>query len=118
MITIHHHGRAAVYVARGRATLAPLADALERDHPVRRWLACIAFYALDVEDGHLAGPYTSARAEHFARCALMPDTEFAALERHPDAVLAEHFNVPLDQVGEKRVDLRALRASGVEPLAH
>jgi Zn-dependent peptidase ImmA (M78 family) len=67
----------------------------------------MAFFARDVMSGRLPGPYSGRRAEHFARCALLPDEEFAALERFPEAVLAEYFNVPLEQVAEKRVDLEA-----------
>jgi hypothetical protein len=70
-------------------------------------LTCMAFFARDVASGRRPGSYSARRAEHFARCALLPDEEFAALERFPEPVIAEYFNVPLDQVTEKRVDLEA-----------
>jgi hypothetical protein len=38
----------------------------------------------------------------------MPDAEFCELADLPDAWLAEAFNVPLNQIAEKRDDLRAL----------
>lgn len=40
----------------------------------------------------------------YARCALIPDADF---ERHaalPDVMLAERYNVPLEQIAEKRLD--------------
>lgn len=107
MLLITHQGRPAAIVARRRAYLLPSVALLEVDHPHRRWVTCLAFFAHDIANGCLPGPYSTRRAEHFARCALIPDDEFQALGRFPDSVLAEYFNVPLDQVAEKRVDLKA-----------
>ena len=105
MLTISYGGRPALYVADSRACFTPSIIALERDHPVRRWVACLGFYALDVHDGHQPGPYTPDRAERFARVALMPELEFRALADRDDATLAERFNVPLEQVGSRRDEL-------------
>lgn len=84
------------------------------DHPTRRWVACLTFFAGDVLDGRLRGPYSDPRAAHFGRCALLPDDEFVAVHAYSDAALAEHFNVPLEQIAEKRRDLWV--ASAVCPL--
>ncbi len=107
MLLITHQGRPAAIVARHRAYLLPSVALLEVDHPRRRWVTCLAFFARDVANGRLRGPYSTRRAEHFARCALIPEDEFLGLERFPDSVLAEYFNVPLDQVAEKRLDVQA-----------
>jgi hypothetical protein len=107
MLIITYTGRPAAVVARGRAHLLPSIALLEPEHPRRRWVTCMAFFARDVAAGRLPGPYTARRAEHFARCALLPDEEFVALERFPNPVLSEYFNVPLEQVSEKRVDIDA-----------
>lgn len=109
MLIITYEGRPAALVVRGRAYLLPPLALLEPEHPRRRWTTCMAFFARDVANGRLSGPYSLRRAEHFARCALMPDDEFAPLDRFPDPVLAEYFNVPLEQVGEKRADVDAQR---------
>ncbi len=109
MLIITYTGRAVAVVVRRRAYLLPSMTTLEPEHPRRRWATCMAFFACDVASGLLPGPYTTRRAEHFARCALLPDEEFLPVEPFPDAVLAEYFNVPLDQVAEKRADLEAAR---------
>src|SRR5206468_707536 len=70
MLVIHHRGRAAAFVTSESAGFAANVATLEADHPIRRWVACLAFFALDVLEGRLPGPYTPARAEYFARCAL------------------------------------------------
>lgn len=57
--------------------------------------------------GHIRGPFRQTRADHFARCALIPDTEFGPVQDVHDAAIAEHFNVPLEQIGEKRLDVLA-----------
>ena len=109
MLIITYERRPAAIVVRNRAYLLPSAAMLEVDHPRRRWVTCIAFFVRDVVSGKLDGPYTARRAEHFARCALMPEDEFLPLERYPEAVVAEYFNVPIEQVAERRADIEAAR---------
>ena len=119
MLIITYNGRPAAVVARGRAHLLPTVALLEPEHPRRRWVTCMAFFARDVSAGRLPGPYSTRRAEHFARCALLPDEEFRQIERYPEAVIAEYFGVPLEQVAEKRADLEAARhLSAVHPAEH
>jgi hypothetical protein len=60
-VIISYCRRPALHVAKGLACFASWVTALERDHPVCRWIACLGFYALDVQDGHQPGPYTSER---------------------------------------------------------
>jgi hypothetical protein len=112
VLLIDYRGRPAAWICVGRAELFPSVAALEADHPIRRWVTCLAIFALDVEGGRIRGPFTQPRADHFARCALLPDEEFAPLAGHDDVTLAEHFNVPLEQVAEKRMDLVAIGLHG------
>lgn len=107
MLIITYERRPAAIVVRNRAYLLPSTAVLEVDHPRRRWVTCMAFFARDVASGKLEGPYSTRRAEHFARCVLMPEDEFVALVRYPGVVLAQYFNVPIEQIAEKRADLEA-----------
>lgn len=108
MILIRHDGRPAAWVAGSKTAFAPWIDVLEADHPTRRWVACKAIFAMHVLDGTLPAAYTDERADLFARGALLPNALFCELADLPAAWLAEHFNVPLPQIAEKRDDLRAL----------
>ena len=111
MVTVSYRGRAAVHVFGSRATLTAFGESLERDHPIRRWVTCMTFYALDVHDGHLPGPYSECEAERFARAVLMPSDEFLVLAGCEDVDLADYFNVPLEQVARRRLELSACRSS-------
>ena len=108
MLLIRYQGRVSAVVRPNAVQLLPHIDALEGDHPERRWVFCLSLFALDVLDRRIQGPYTDFRAALFARHALIPDGEFGALQDCDDAELAEHFNVPLAQILEKRADLEAL----------
>jgi hypothetical protein len=108
VLLVHHQGKPAAWVVNGRIELYPRIAVLEREHPARRWTTCVAIFALEILSGHIRGPFDQARADHFARSALVPDAEFQSLARATDAALAEHFNVPLEQMAEKRLDLLAL----------
>lgn len=105
MHVVTYRDRPAAYIADGSARLAPSIEALELDHPIRRWATCLGYFALSVDDGSIPGEYTAGRAGHFARCALIPQDSFLALDDHDDAILAEHFGVPLEQIAERRFDM-------------
>lgn len=107
VLLIHHQGKPAAWVANGRIELYPRIAVLEPEHPSRRWATCRAIFALEILSGRIRGPFDQARADHFARSALVPDAEFRSLAAASDAALAEHFNVLLEQVREKRLDLFA-----------
>lgn len=119
VIVIDRQGRPAAVVTRAGVQLAAQIAALKPDHPIRRWVACKAFFAGDVLAGRLCGPYSERRAEHFARCVLIDDDHLAAvLAADPnisDAALAEHFAVPIEQFAEKRQDINALYARERDP---
>lgn len=85
---------------------APVVEALETDHPRRRFAAMLALVAGVMQTGPDAEPYDAARAAFYARYILIPDTSFvlhAAVES--DAQLAERFNVPLEEIAAKRADI-------------
>jgi len=99
MTTIRYQGR---IVAEVSATDARIADsvgaALEPGHPVRRFVAGMCVLAMQIEEGNVDGPYTDQRAAQVVRSVTMPIEEFEALSGLADHELAEHFNVPLEQV--------------------
>lgn len=72
---------------------------------LRRFLTLMGRYAADVETGELPGPYNDQHAERYARAALIPDEDFVQLGSQSDEALAAHFEVPLEQIAQKRVDL-------------
>ena len=77
-----------------------------------RFVFGMAAYVLAIRAGSAPGPYTSARAERFARLMLIDDEEFRFLEerRIRDYLIAGHFGVPIEQVREKRLDQLADQA--------
>ena len=91
--------------------LLPPVNALEPDHPHRRFVAMLALVTREMQLGP-DDPADDALAEFYARAGLLPDEEFLRLDDgRSDAELAEHFNVPLEQVEQKRYDLAFLRPS-------
>lgn len=105
MTIIRYAGRPAAWASTAALRLLPWVEALESDHPIRRFVTCMGLSAQDVQAGHLPGPYRDSRAEHFARCVLMPDDDFVARADQIDVELAECFVVPFEQVEQKRRDL-------------
>jgi len=65
-------------------------------------------FAERVQAGKLPAPYSDARAELYARCALIDDDEFARAEADgaSDTALAARFSMPIEQIDAKRRDLR------------
>lgn len=97
-ITLSHQDRVVALAAPTRVWLAAHIEALPTGHPRKRLVAFMAFYARDILNGTLPGPYSDTDAERFARLALI-DTKVIA--RHPhtsDVQLAKHLRVPLDQL--------------------
>jgi hypothetical protein len=90
-----------------RFHLTPAVEQLDERDPLRVFVSFMAMYALRIREGAEAGPYDNARAERFARLALMDDAEFKTMvdQRLDDRLVAGHFGVPIEQVERKRVDL-------------
>jgi hypothetical protein len=108
MTLISYRGRAAAMAGRDRFYLAPhIAERADGD-PVKTFVCYLALYARDVLCGQLPGEpgrYFPARAERYARACLIPARAFLARADRPDAELAEHFNVPLEQIAARRAEL-------------
>jgi hypothetical protein len=105
MYRIRYAGRLAAVVSRRAVALAGHIEVLEPGHPLRRFVTAMALFALEVDAGELPAPYTDPLAALYGRCILIPDDEF--LERAPwsDHHLAELFDVPLEQIRLKRLDI-------------
>ena len=90
-----------------RSYLAPQIARLDAGEPLRQFVSLMAAFALLVRDGSNEGPYTDEAAERFARLALIDDEQFRVLDANglEDEVIAGHFDVPVEQVAEKRADL-------------
>ncbi len=104
---IMFEGQIAATAGARRFYLAPHVGARGLDDPLAQFVTLMAAFALRVKDGSAPGPYTDERAERFARFALIEDDEFRMLDANQldDALLAGHFDVPVDQIEFKRQDL-------------
>ena len=104
MFMLRHEDRPAAWIGGEQVAVADWVLARDISDPVRRWVFCRSFFVLELQGGRIPGVFSEARADHFARSALMPDKEFADVAGCDDAVIAEHFGVPVSQVPKKRVD--------------
>ena len=110
---INYGGSVVAYIDDDNVFLAPAVQVLERDHPRRRFISMMALIGREMQMEPGAEPYDDRLAEFYTRSALMPDEEFLRLDDgRPDRELAEHFNVPLEQVDAKRYDVAFLRPPG------
>jgi hypothetical protein len=105
-VMLRYRGEVLGFAGATRFYLVPHIERLPGDHPLVRMACLMALFACQIREGSVGGPYTDERAELYARCALIPDDEFAELERGNwgDATLADHFGVPVEQICEKRLD--------------
>ena len=104
-------------VVDGAVAFQPHIEVLEPDHPRRRFVSLLAVYAIEIQQGALPGPFRETEAAHYARCQLMPAQLVWPLLGLDDAVLAERFNLPLEQVPYRRGDLAGYRPAGAGPAA-
>jgi hypothetical protein len=112
MTLISYRGRAAAMAGPERFYLAPHIAQRPDGDPLKTFVCYLALYARDVLTGQLPdepGRYFPARAERYARACLIPTRAFLARTDRPDAELAEHFNVPLEQIPARRAELAAQR---------
>lgn len=105
MKAIVHNGELVAFANGPNIKLDPNLDALAHDHPDRRWAIALATFACLVETGQQPGPYTPDGAARFARDLLLPLPGFLACIGSTDPALALLFNLPLDQVRERRTEL-------------
>ena len=86
-------------------------EVLEEDHPRRRFTAMTALAAGVMQTGPEPESYDPEVAAYYARYILIPDTTFILhRERESDPQLAERFNVPLEQIEAKHLDLAELES--------
>ena len=105
--------RLAAAATRDRFYLAPHLEPLEEDHPDRFFVSLMCCHARDVLIGAAPAPYADAHAELYVRSVLIDDGDFAHCQHWNDALLAERYAVPLDQIPQKRRDLQ--RAERITP---
>jgi hypothetical protein len=103
-ITLTHQRRPVALAAATRVWLAAHIQALPDGHPRKRLVCFMAFFARDVLTGALPGPYSDARAEHFARLALIDPDIIAAHPHATDTQLADILAVPVEQIAAHRND--------------
>lgn len=103
--TLHYNARAVAVVADGRVHFLPALTVYEEDHPLRRFVAAMTLYLLDIDEGLLPAPPDLELARLYARAALIDEDAFRRVADDSDVALAERFNVPLDQIAERRIDL-------------
>jgi hypothetical protein len=108
MRAITYGGQLVAVVTGASVHLAPQISELPAGHPRLRLVAAMCLYSGDVDQGEVPGPYTDWAAELYARCLLIPDDEFERFAPEADEELALRFSVPIEQVGEKRRDLRQI----------
>jgi hypothetical protein len=105
-VVVRYGGEVAAVATQHRVLLAPSFSALEGDHPRRRFVAAVALVGREMTREPGAEPYSDDQAAFYARMLLIPNDAFEALcHELSDAELAEHFNVPLEQVAAKRQDI-------------
>lgn len=104
MIPIRYAGRIAA-LAEDRVHFAPHIEALEPDHPVRRFVGAMTLVARAIEQGERPGPYRDETTEQTVRAGFLPDDLFKVFRERPDWWLAEFFEVPLEQVIARRIEM-------------
>lgn len=108
MTLITYRRRAVAIAGPDRFHLAPHIAQRPNGDPLKRFVCFLALYARDVLTGQLPGEphrYLPHRGERYAREALLPHDEFAAIAHRPDREIAEHFGVPLEQIARRRNDV-------------
>ncbi len=106
MQLLSYDGAAVAVAGATRVWLAPAIDDLPCGDPLKRFVAAMCLYALDVRLELVPGPYSDQRAELYARCLLLSDRAIAAAAALSDAELAERFGVALEQARAKRGELQ------------
>jgi hypothetical protein len=106
-VVVRYAGQVVAVGREDSVLLMPSIAALERDHPRRRFIAAVALVGHEMAAEPFAEVYDDELAQFYARILLMPNDEFETLHGTMcDAEIAEHFNVPLEQVSAKRQDVQ------------
>src|SRR5512132_1677627 len=105
MARVIFYGPSPAAIAAERVYRLPPLDEFGLEHPLGRFVAWMAVYAHRVEERELPGPYDPEAAERYARQALIDEHELRTLSHLDDPALAEHFQVPVEQIYFRRADL-------------
>jgi hypothetical protein len=105
MARVIFYGPSPAAIAAERVYLLRPLDEAGLAHPLARFVAWMALYAHRVEHGELPGPHDPETAERYARQALIDQHQLRALAHLDDPALAEHFQVPVEQIHFRRADL-------------
>lgn len=105
MHELHFGGKRVAVTGCGHAYLDAQVAELPAHHPARRFVAAMCLFCLAIDEGVLAGPYDDARAEQFARVALISDDELLSSWEETDERLDARFRVPAGQVAARRFEL-------------
>lgn len=91
-------GQLAAVCSPDRVYFADWIEILELDHPVRRFVSAMCLHAGEVLNGSAAAPYSDADARRRARTRLAPVADLLDSIGATDAKLAEHLNLPLEEL--------------------
>lgn len=106
-VVVRYAGEVVAIARQDSVFLMPAIAVLELDHPRRRFVTAVALVGHQMSMEPFGEPYDDDLAQFYARILLMPNDDFGVLRgTMGDAdLLAEHFNVPLEQVAAKREDV-------------
>jgi hypothetical protein len=98
MVLVEYGGElVAVVSARRVHIVAPWLLARPAGEPELRFVAFMCAYAGQVLVGAVSGPFSSRRAERWARGALIDDDRLTAVGPKSEAEAARDLNVPVEQ---------------------
>ena len=103
MQPVTYRGQLVAGVGIEEICLSPTIGELEQDHPRRRFVLAMCLPAS--EQVRAERRYQDAVAERFARTLLMPEAAWKPAAGYSNVELAEAFNVPLEQVAQRRTEL-------------
>jgi hypothetical protein len=82
------------------------------DAPTLRFALTMCLYNGEVEAGRAPGPFSSERAEQWARWVLLGQSLDLLRHGNNDSEVAGHLQVPVEQVALARGELRSSSAAG------
>lgn len=105
MQPIYYDGHPVAMADKHRFWLTHSIELLPDGHPTKRMVLLMCSFARDVLAGELPAPYSDARAERFAREALLPVDELRARSADEDMDVALSLRVPIREVVARRAEL-------------
>jgi hypothetical protein len=102
---IGYDDRLAAFADWDDVEFAPWIEALDPEHPTRRFVAAMCEFLHEAERARIELPGAPEAALFYARTILMPLDEWVPRQGWSDDSLAEHFNVPLREAKWRRLDV-------------